>query len=121
MSCSAPQDLPYETRTLEASIRSALEQDHPNCEVVLADGRGEAARLPAGIDGVKLVAGSFASRAALLRAACQQASGQYLLLVLCDTVPVLLQRSAVSTLIISAARNPDAGMFYADYSLVEGG
>ncbi len=115
-----PKDLPYEASGLKAALRSALEQDHPNCEVILADGRGEAARLPAGSDGVKLVAGPFASRAEMLHAACKQASGQYLLLVLCDGAPVLLRRSAVSTLVISAIRHQHAGMFYADYSLVEG-
>jgi glycosyltransferase involved in cell wall biosynthesis len=122
-----PKDISYEPRGLEASVRSALEQDHPNCEVILADGRGDAAKVPDGIDsddngkeGVKLVSGSFASRAQMLSAAIEQATGQYLLLVLCDAAPVLLKRSAVSTLVLSAIRHPHAGMFYADYSLVEG-
>ena len=116
-----PKELPYETRALSAALRSALEQDHPNCEVILVDGRGEAASLPADCAGVKLVSGSFANRAAMLRAGSQQASGQYLLLALNDAAPVLLRRSAVSALVIAAVRHPNAGMFYTDYSLVEGG
>ena len=112
-----PKDLPYETHGLEASLRGALEQDHPNCEVLLADGRGDGAELPEGIGGVKLVAGVFASRAAMLQAALTEATGRYVLLVLCDAAPVLLRRSAVSTLVISAVRHRRAGMFYADYDL----
>ena len=64
----SPKELPYEPAMLAASLRSALDQDHTNCEVILADGRGDAAVLPEGVEGVKLIAGSFPSRASMLEA-----------------------------------------------------
>ena len=43
-----PKELPFEPSMLVASLRSALEQDHPNCEVILADGRETRQRYPRG-------------------------------------------------------------------------
>ena len=110
-------------------LASALEQDCPVGEVIVADiapaapapGGGDATDSALPDERIKHLAGCYPQRAAALDAACAAARGEYLLLVLNDLIPVYLRRSAVSTMLMAATRRSCVGMVYADYELAATG
>ena len=115
----------YGEPALRRSIESALAQDyrHGEVEIILADGRGPNADLSglftdaADAKRVRHLPDTYASRAAMLNKAIAAATGDYVLLIDDSHGPVDLRRSAVSTLMLAAIRNPKAGMVYCDYEL----
>ncbi len=120
--------LPYERSDFIASVRSALEQDYADVgrvEVIVTDDRGDGAApdyLPDDVqtaENLRHVPGSFKSRAVMYNAAIRAATGDYVLLVSNDAAQVVLKRSAARTMVMAAARHPQAGMVYADYERID--
>jgi glycosyltransferase involved in cell wall biosynthesis len=116
---------PYGAEAFTAGVRSALTQDHPGVDVVVVDDRGASATadyLPADLRGAANfthVAGTYATRAAMYNAGLAAAKGDYILLLANDDAAITLRTSAVRTLVMAAARHPQAGMIYADYESVD--
>ena len=54
----------------------------------------------------------------MYNAAIDAATGEYLLLVQNSAAQIMLKGSAVQTLMLAAARNPQAGMISADYEQI---
>ncbi|HRX85452.1 MAG TPA: glycosyltransferase [Phycisphaerae bacterium] len=122
--CLGGAQLPYGADAFADMIHAAARQDHPRTELIVVDDRPEppASALPAdlrGCDHVRVVGGTFKNRAARYAAGLKAATGKYLLLLDNAQVPVVLRRSAVTTLLMSAERHPGFGLIYADYERIE--
>jgi hypothetical protein len=124
-------ELPYDAAAFGASLRSAVTQDHPHCELLIADSRGSGAPpdfLPADLpaERVRHVPGDFANRAAAFNAAIKVATGDHVLLVCNDGGQVVLKQSAVRTMLMAALRDNvlrmdehrPVGLVYSDYERV---
>jgi len=122
--------LPYGQDAFRESFRAAAQQDHPETKVIVVDGRaeprldfaGEACRRR-----IVHLPGTYSNRAAMFNAALRAASGDFLLLLFTDQVPVILRRSAVQTMLMAATRRTGAtvvdqergvGLVYADYERI---
>ncbi len=58
-------------------------------------------------------------RATALRTAIESAAGANVLLIINDTAPVHLRRSALRTMLMAARRRPGVGLVYADYEILD--
>lgn len=112
-----------------ASIRSVLQQDHPDLDLIVVDGRGQHAPpdfIPEDADGTRIhhLPGSFATRSAMLNAALHAARADFLLLLDHARGNIELRRSALRTMLMAATRRPDVhgvrpALVYGDYERVE--
>jgi glycosyltransferase involved in cell wall biosynthesis len=116
----------YGEAALRRSLESALVQDYGRngqVELILADAGDPKADIramltdPAHVERVRHLPGRYANRAAMLNAALAHATGDYALVVDDAHGPVELRRSALTTMMLAAIRDPAAGMVYSDYQL----
>ncbi|MBK9119529.1 MAG: glycosyltransferase [Phycisphaerales bacterium] len=129
------EPLPYDRGAFVTTLQSVVAQDLRPHEILIVDDRGPDAR-PDFADGdlvakVRHLPGTYANRAAMLNAALQAATGDYILLVLNDQAAVTLRQSAVQTLVMAATRHAargsaaatrhlrPVGFVYADYDRVD--
>jgi len=122
--CLSGEGLPYGADAFAGMALAAFRQDHPKTELIVVDNRPSptAQALPEELraaDNVRHLGGAFKSRAERYAAALQAAKGKYLLIVDNSQVPVVLRRSAVRTLVMSAHRHPGFGLIYADYERID--
>ena len=121
-----PRSAVYSEAEWARCLASALEQDCAVGEVIVANlgppgSKSEADDISAGAfsdERVQRLPGFYAHRAAALQAACAGGRGEYLLLVMNETAPVYLRRSALRTMLMAALCRPGVGMVYADYEIV---
>jgi glycosyltransferase involved in cell wall biosynthesis len=124
-----PGEPSSEAQGVEACVHSALAQDLPPLEVLIVDGRSDAAGLPlpedlTGDARIVHLPGTYRNRAAMINAAIERARGAYLLLLAGDPATLHLRRSALLTLVMAATRAAPAtdrpiGMVYADFERVD--
>jgi glycosyltransferase involved in cell wall biosynthesis len=124
IACLAGDSLPYGGNAFSSMALAAIGQDHAQVELLIVDDGPQppADRLPPELRSaynVHHITGAFKNRAARYAAALAAASGRYLLLLDNAQVPVMLRRSAVRTLIMSAVRHPGFSLIYADYERVD--
>lgn len=86
--------------------------NEPDAVKKLVDGRRPLKTVPAGKDDGLSV---------LFNKALKKADGDFILLLDNVTTPVLLKKASVDAFMMSAERNPDAGLFYASYELEDKG
>jgi glycosyltransferase involved in cell wall biosynthesis len=125
-----PDGFPYRPAQFWESLQTALDQDHPCREIIVVDGRAEPRCDPAlDLRGGALIhlKGAYVNRAAMFNAALRAASGDFLLLLFTDQVPVILRRSAAQTMLMAAMRRAgstgadqerEVGLVYADYERI---
>ena len=116
--------MPYDAAAMAATVESVLAQDYPKTDLIVVDGRGPSAKpdfLPVAVqrDGrVRHLPGTYASRSAMWNAAIRNAQGELLVLAENDKGQVLLKRSGVRGLALTAARDGRAGLIASDYELI---
>ncbi len=86
--------------------------NEPDALEKLVDGQRPVKSVPAGKDDGLSV---------LLNKALKKADGDFILLLDNVATPVLLKKASVDAFLMSAERNPDAGLFYASYELEDQG
>lgn len=115
------ENLGYSQAEMDKTIQSLLKQNYENWELLLVDFRGEKVDNPLLTKDQKIVhlPGKFKNQAQGLNAAVKKATGEYILL--CQNVNTLIEfrLSTLECFELVASRNPDAGMVYGDYLLIE--
>ncbi len=119
------KQLPYEVSELAESVKSILESDYPEFELVLVDGReteqGNFDFIEKLLKGnrrkFKPITGAFKNRAAMFNAALAKAKGEFILNIDNFKAPVLLKKSALDLFHWGMLRCPKAGLVYADYEI----
>lgn len=119
---SITDKLPYKVSELQASVESALAQDHPSLHVYIVDARGPDQLLEFNLSNasrVTYIPGTFANRAAMYNAALRACDSEFLLGIYNDSQCVTLKRSAVQTMVLAATRHEPLDMVYADYDRID--
>jgi len=120
-------NLPYDNTAIQATIDSAVRQDHGAVEILVVDARkANTAPDPAWLEGldaksIRHVPAPSQNRATMYNAALAAATGDYFLAVLNLEHQVLLKRSAVRTMVMAAVRCDATGFVYSDYDLIDAG
>jgi len=113
-----PAELKYDLKDLKAAIQSALDVDHEKKEVIVVTGGGATTQPDLGglEKKVKTIRGAYASRAERLKAGCEAATGDFLVLAPLESAPVFFKKGSVMTWLFAATREGHkAGLVYADY------
>jgi hypothetical protein len=120
-----PKELPYPLTKFYGIVQSILQQYNQSLELIILDQllddsiENEISRMNTEGNSVVFIREQFTSRGAWLNASRARAQGDYLLYIDNSSVVVNLKRAAASTFLLTAERNPDAGMIYADYEIVQ--
>lgn len=115
------ENLGYSQSEMDQTIQSLLRQNYSSWELLLVDFRGEKVDYPVLSRDPKIfhLPGKYKNQAQGLNAALKRATGKYVLI--CQNVNALIEfrLSTLECFELVASRNPDAGMVYADYLLIE--
>ncbi|MBN2089079.1 glycosyltransferase [candidate division KSB1 bacterium] len=115
------ENLGYSQAEMDQTLQSLLRQNYENWELLLVDFRGEKAENPLLSKNPKIfhLPGKYKNQAQGLNAALKKATGDYVLL--CQNVNTLIEfrLSTLECFELVASRNPDVGMVYGDYLLIE--
>lgn len=122
-----PAPLPYDEVAWRSVVDSVRRQDIPLTEILIAPFGPASAGLeatthpeePTRTATVRLLVGPHLTRAAALAAAFTAARGEFVLLILSDSSPVFLRRSALRTLLMAATRRRNVALAYGDYEMVD--
>ncbi len=118
------KDTPYTPAEFAETLRGILDQYYSDKEIIVVDGSGKKpakpylAKLGAQGKKVKVIGGDFANRAAMFNAGIKEAKGNFILLVDSMEKAIAFRKSAFDTFMITAERNPEAGMIYSDYERI---
>jgi len=120
-----PKEIPYPLTKFYGIVKSILQQYDQSLELIILDQHldtdveNEISRMNTEGNSIVFVKEQFTSRGAWLNASRARAQGKYLLYIDNSTTAVNLKRAASSTLLLTAERNPDAGLIYADYEILQ--
>jgi len=120
-----PKELPYPISKFYEIVQSVLQQYAQSLELIILDQllddsiENEISRMNTEGNSVVFIREQFSSRGAWLNASRARAEGDYLLYIDNSSVIVTLKRAAAATLLLTAERNPNAGMIYMDYEIVQ--
>jgi glycosyltransferase involved in cell wall biosynthesis len=120
-----PKELPYPLTNFYGIVQSVLQQYNQSLELIILDQmlddniENEISRMNTEGNSVIFIREQFSSRGAWLNASRARAQGDYILYIDNSSVVVILKRAAASTLLLTAERNPDAGMIYMDYEIIQ--
>ncbi len=122
-----PQQPPWDSAALRKMLACAALQDHPRCELLVADaGDGPEPAALARETGARYLSQPGASPPGVVNAALEQAGGRYVLVLRSDACAVFLRRSAVRTMLMAAERlrgrktdiHRPVGLVYSDYERI---
>lgn len=115
------ENLGYDDRTFNATLKSLIQQNYENWELLLVDFRGNGVAYPEIVKHEKIIhlSGNYQNRAQGLNHALKQATGEYV--ILADNVGqrIEFRLSTLETLELIAERNPNLGMIYSDYLRID--
>jgi glycosyltransferase involved in cell wall biosynthesis len=115
------ENLGYSQSEMDRTIQSLLKQNYKNWELFLVDFRGDKVDYPLLSKNPEIhhLPGKYKNQAQGINAALKKATGEYILL--CQNVNTLIEfrLSTLECFELVASRNPDAGMIYSDYLLIE--
>lgn len=120
-----PKDLPYPLTKFYEIVKSVLQQNEQPLELIILDQmldegiENEISRMNTEGNSIIFIHEQFSSLGAWLNASRARAQGDYILYIDNLSVVVNLKRAATLALLLTAERNPDAGMIYADYEIVQ--
>lgn len=120
-----PKELPYPLTKFYGIVQSVLQQYNHSLELIILNQlldegiENEISRMNTEGNSIVFIREQFSSRGAWLNASRARAQGDYLLYIDNSSVVVNLKRAAASTFLLTAERNPNAGMIYADYEIVQ--
>jgi len=120
-----PKEIPYPLTKFYEIVQSILQQYDQSLELIILDQmldesvENELSRMNTEGNSVIFIREQFSSRGAWLNASRARAQGDYLLYIDNSNVVVNLKHAASATFLLTAERNPDAGMIYADYEVVQ--
>ena len=120
-----PKKLSYPISKFYEIVQSILQQYDQSLDLIILDQllddniENEISRMNTEGNNVTFIREQFSSRGAWLNASRARAEGDYLLYIDNSSIVVYLKRAAASTLLLTAERNPTAGMIYMDYEIVQ--
>jgi glycosyltransferase involved in cell wall biosynthesis len=118
-----PKELPYHLTQFYGIVKSILQQYGQSLELIILDQlldkdvENEISRMNTEGNSIIFIREQFSSRGAWLNASRARAQGKYLLYIDNLSSVVYLKRAASSIFLLTAERNPDAGMIYSDYEI----
>jgi glycosyltransferase involved in cell wall biosynthesis len=120
-----PKDLPYPLTKFYGIVKSILQQYDHSLELIILDQmmdkqvENEVRRMNTEGNNINFIREQFSSLGAWLNASRARAQGDYLLYIDNTNTVVNLKRAAAAALLLTAERNPTAGMLYADYEIAQ--
>ncbi|MHA2278037.1 MAG: glycosyltransferase, partial [Candidatus Kariarchaeaceae archaeon] len=120
-----PKELPYLLTKFYGIVQRILQQYDQSLELIILDQmldesvENEISRMNTEGNSIIFVREQFSSRGAWLNASRARAQGDYLLHIDNSISVVNLKRAAAATFLLTAERNPNAGMIYADYEILQ--
>ena len=120
-----PKELAYPLAKFYEVVQCVLQQYDQSLELIILDQHldanveNEISRMNTEGNSVIFIREQFSTIGAWLNASRARAEGDYLLYIDNSSIAVNLKRAASSTLLLTAERNPDAGMIYMDYEIIQ--
>jgi len=120
-----PKVLPYPLSKFFEIVKSVLQQYDQSLELIILDQsldegiENEIRRMNTEGNSIVFIREQFSSLGAWLNASRARAQGDYILYIDNHSVAVNLKRAAASTFLLSVERNPEAGMIYSDYEIIQ--
>jgi glycosyltransferase involved in cell wall biosynthesis len=119
-----PKKLPYPLKQFYGIVKSILQQYDHSTELIILDQmldnevENEISRMNTEGNSIIFIQEQFSSLGAWLNASRAKAQAEYLLYIDNLQSVVNLKRAAAAALLMTAERNPDAGMIYSDYEIL---
>ena len=120
-----PKELPYAQTKFYGIVKNILQQFDQMLELIILDQsldeqiENEISQMNTEGNNIVFIREQFSSLGAWLNASRARANGDYLLYIDNSFVVVNLKRAAAAAFLETAERNPDAGMIYSDYDMVQ--
>jgi glycosyltransferase involved in cell wall biosynthesis len=120
-----PKEIPYPLTKFYGIVKSILQQYDHSLELIILDQlldkdvENEVSRMNTEGNSIIFIREQFSSLGAWLNASRARAQGDYLLYIDNTNSVINLKRAASATFILTAERNPQAGMLYADYEILQ--
>jgi glycosyltransferase involved in cell wall biosynthesis len=120
-----PKELPYPLAKFYEIVKSVLQQYDQSLELIILDQlldkdvENEIRKMNTEGNNIIFIREPFSSLGAWLNASRARAQGDFLLYIDNSQSVIYLKRAAAATLLLTAERNPDAGMIYADYEILQ--
>ncbi|MBC8186414.1 glycosyltransferase [candidate division KSB1 bacterium] len=115
------EKLGYENNEFNKSVRSLVNQNYENWELILVDERGEKAQYPEILkhEKIKHVPCRFKNRANSINQALKVCTGDYVMLVNNEQSLITFRLSTLEIFLRVAERHQNTGMVYSDNRLIE--
>jgi glycosyltransferase involved in cell wall biosynthesis len=119
-----PDKLEYPIDNFYQIVQSILQQHEQPIELMILDQMlddnvsNEISRMNTEGNQIEFIREQFSSLGAWLNACRGRANGDYLIYIDNLTAEVYLKRAALSTFLLAAERNSEAGMIYSDYEII---
>lgn len=115
------ENMGYNEQEFETTIKSLINQNYNNWELILVDERGEKTQYPQISKHEKIhhLSIKFKNRADSINQALKKCSGDYVMLVNNEQSLITFRLSTLETFLHVAERHQKTGMVYADYRLIE--
>jgi glycosyltransferase involved in cell wall biosynthesis len=122
-----PKELAYPVSDFINLVQSLLDQYDQSLEVIIMD-EGAPPEIRQSViqinnegNSISFLTGNFRTRGEWMNAALNQANGDFLLYLDNSHHEISLKHAAATTLLLTAERNPGAGMIYSDFELENNG
>ncbi len=114
-------NLPYNDRDYNQMIKSLIDQNYENWELLIIDERGVNISYPDILSHSKIrhLPGQFKNHAQAINHALAKSTGDFIMLVNNVQSQVTFRLSTLETFLSVAARHSNLGMIYSDYRLID--